>query len=301
MRVIKDKLGDHADDVLREIGLEDYIDDVADKVDDVIDAGDGLIDDAVGALCSFSADTLVSTPYGFAAISELEAGKYVLAYDEATGTLIYAPILATWVHDDPIIVHLTIDGELLKTTPGHPFRLANGDWITAANLQTGDQIQQAYGLNGTVETTRFIYATQPMYNLTIATAHTFFVGEGQWLVHNKCAFRFQKLGGFTEDVLSKGFHLNSDIGELTLTPRVFQNGKIEIAVAQWGPTYGNLTNRVLSDFDKFLRNGRNRNKAIEAAQSIITRFGDNPQYAQKVAEAQLLVEAFTTGSYSLVK
>jgi hypothetical protein len=25
-----------------------------------------------------------------------------------------------------------------------------------------------------------------MYNLTVDTAHTFFVGEGQWLVHNEC-------------------------------------------------------------------------------------------------------------------
>jgi hypothetical protein len=27
-----------------------------------------------------------------------------------------------------------------------------------------------------------------MYNLTVDTAHTFFIGEGQWLVHNKCKF-----------------------------------------------------------------------------------------------------------------
>ncbi len=33
--------------------------------------------------------------------------------------------------------------------------------------------------------------TQVMYNLTVATAHTFFVGEGQWLVHNDC-FDFGK-------------------------------------------------------------------------------------------------------------
>ena len=25
-----------------------------------------------------------------------------------------------------------------------------------------------------------------MYNLTVDTAHTFFVGDGQWLVHNTC-------------------------------------------------------------------------------------------------------------------
>ena len=29
-----------------------------------------------------------------------------------------------------------------------------------------------------------------MYNLTVATAHTFFVGEGQWLVHNTCFLKF---------------------------------------------------------------------------------------------------------------
>ncbi len=27
---------------------------------------------------------------------------------------------------------------------------------------------------------------QVMYNLTVAVAHTFFVGDGQWLVHNSC-------------------------------------------------------------------------------------------------------------------
>lgn len=27
---------------------------------------------------------------------------------------------------------------------------------------------------------------QEMYNLTVAVAHTFFVGDGKWLVHNTC-------------------------------------------------------------------------------------------------------------------
>jgi hypothetical protein len=33
-----------------------------------------------------------------------------------------------------------------------------------------------------------------MYNLTVAQAHTFFVGDGQWLVHN-CGGSTTKLGG----------------------------------------------------------------------------------------------------------
>jgi guanyl-specific ribonuclease Sa len=179
VRSVKDQLGDSADNILRELGLGDYVDDAAQK-------GDNLVNDTVGAICSFSADTLVSTPYGFAAISELAEGQYVLAYDEATGTLIYEPILATWVHEDPLIIHLIIDGETIETTPEHPFRLANGDWVPAAALEIGSQVQRANGTTGLVAAIEFSYDSQLMYNLTVAAAHTYFAGEGQWLVHNAC-------------------------------------------------------------------------------------------------------------------
>jgi hypothetical protein len=33
-----------------------------------------------------------------------------------------------------------------------------------------------------------------MYNLTVDEAHTFFVGEGQWLVHNACNYDLTDLG-----------------------------------------------------------------------------------------------------------
>ena len=173
---VRRNFGEAGDDFLRQMGLFDqYIDDATRKADDV-----------VRAVCSFSSDTLVSTAYGFAAISELKEGQYVLAFDEATGTLIYAPILATWVHEDPVIVHLTIGGELVETTPQHPFKLANGEYVAAIDLQIDDLIHQANGQASPVEAIQIEYTPQPMYNLTIATAHTFFVGEGQWLVHNTC-------------------------------------------------------------------------------------------------------------------
>jgi hypothetical protein len=35
-----------------------------------------------------------------------------------------------------------------------------------------------------VQTIQFAFRTQPMYNLTVEGAHTFFVGDKQWLVHN---------------------------------------------------------------------------------------------------------------------
>lgn len=189
VRIIKSELGDHADDVLRQLELDNYIDDVAEQGDEVVDVADNLADDVAGAICSFSGDTLVSTADGLAAISTLEEGDYVLAYDEATGTIGYYPILATWVHEDPVIVFLTIDGELIETTPEHPFYTADGDWVAAGDLQAGDHIQQADGTTGTVEAINIVYRLQPMYNLTVSTAHTFFVGDGQWLVHNDCIIR----------------------------------------------------------------------------------------------------------------
>ena len=39
-----------------------------------------------------------------------------------------------------------------------------------------------------------------MYNLTVAAAHTYFVGDGQWLVHNDCDIffkNFQEGSGFS--------------------------------------------------------------------------------------------------------
>jgi len=218
VRVIKDQLGDHADDVLRQLDLDDYVDDVAGKADDVVDAGDNIVE-AVIRTCanSFSYDTLVSTPYGFAAISELDVGEYVLAFDEATGTLIYASILATWVHHDPVIVHLTIDGELIETTPEHPFKLASGEWVFAKALQIGDQIQKANQTTGTVNEVTFIYDAQAMYNLTVATAHTFFVGEGQWLVHNDfCKWQFPNPGKANQ-AASRGWN-NTDIQNILDSP-----------------------------------------------------------------------------------
>ncbi len=38
--------------------------------------------------------------------------------------------------------------------------------------------------NGTVESIAVVVDPQPMYNLTVDEAHTFFVGDGDWLVHN---------------------------------------------------------------------------------------------------------------------
>lgn len=51
-------------------------------------------------------------------------------------------------------------------------------------MQIGDDIRNADGSTGEVESVAFEQTSQEMYNLTVDEAHTFYVGDGQWLVHN---------------------------------------------------------------------------------------------------------------------
>jgi hypothetical protein len=133
---------------------------------------------------SFSEDTTVVTTEGDIPISELEVGDTVVAYDETTGETGEYEITDTISHEDPIIVHLTINGELIETTPEHPFYTSEGEWINAGELEVGELIYSLDGEFGAVESVVFVADPQQMYNLTVDEAHTFFVGDGEWLVHN---------------------------------------------------------------------------------------------------------------------
>ncbi len=65
-------------------------------------------------------------------------------------------------------------------------------WVPAGELLLGDVVRSAAGA---VDALVLVASPQVMYNLTVAEAHTFFVGDGQWLVHNAC--RVLQTGGHT--------------------------------------------------------------------------------------------------------
>ncbi|MEM8532056.1 MAG: polymorphic toxin-type HINT domain-containing protein [Chloroflexota bacterium] len=88
------------------------------------------------------------------------------------------------VHTDPTQVHLLIDGELLETTPEHPFYTLERGWVDAGDLWVGAHIRKADGSYGMIQFLTVEREPQVMYNLTVDEAHTFFVGAQRWLVHN---------------------------------------------------------------------------------------------------------------------
>jgi hypothetical protein len=118
----------------------------------------------------------------------------VLAYDEDTDSTGEYEVSAVHIHEDSTIVEVTINGEVIETTPEHPFYTLEDEWVAAEDLRVGDHIRQADGTYGLVEAIETYAQPQPMYNLTVEEAHTFFVGEGQWLVHNTCSGRVLLIG-----------------------------------------------------------------------------------------------------------
>jgi len=142
--------------------------------------------DEVLAACSFSAETPVVTADGAVAIGDIEVGDLVLAWDEATGRTSSYTVTAVLVHLDPTLVQLTIDDERIETTPEHPFSTTVRGWVPAVEVQVGEHVRQADGGAGVVRAIKVVQRPQVMYNLSVATAHTFFVGKQHWLVHNTC-------------------------------------------------------------------------------------------------------------------
>jgi hypothetical protein len=90
----------------------------------------------------------------------------------------------TIAHVDPLVVALTLDDDTLTTIPEHPFFVGDDGWVNAADLRPGDAVRQVDGSYGLMTRVALEARPQVMYNLTVATAHTFFVGDDGWLVHN---------------------------------------------------------------------------------------------------------------------
>ena len=164
----------------------------------VASSGDGLLSNSVSNgdnwvqesqasnTCSFSGDTLVATANGEIPIDAIVIGDHILAYDQQLGSIGYYNVTATWKHVDSVIVLLNIGGEQIETTPEHPFFTEETGWTRAINLWSGIHVRRADGSYGRILEITVYKHSESMYNLTVALAHTYFVGVQQWLVHNMC-------------------------------------------------------------------------------------------------------------------
>jgi hypothetical protein len=154
--------------------------------------------------CSFTPTTQVTTNHGKQAIGKLQIGDEVLAYNPKTHRMELQPILHVWMHSDNDLVDSTVvtvdhgsshkmqvrKGELLHTTSEHPFLTTERGFLSAGQLVIGMHILRADGRTGIITGWKIVPGTRVMYNLEVAHDHTFTVGDGQWVVHNRCDFAF---------------------------------------------------------------------------------------------------------------
>ncbi len=135
----------------------------------------------------FTGDTLVWTANGTVPIADIKVGDEVYAYDTETGDAILAEVTDISVSDTDELIHLTIDGELIRTTASHPFYTTSGEWKAAGDLMVGDRVVTMSG-EATVEATEVEKLSEAVtvYNLTVEGEHNYYVAENGVLVHNMC-------------------------------------------------------------------------------------------------------------------
>jgi hypothetical protein len=181
----------------------------ADGAEQTATLGDDLSGEGTGA-DGGGQDACTTTPNSFTAgtpveladgstepISEVRPGDKVLATNPATGKTSAEPVLAVITgHKSEHLVKLTIStgtgrsrrAGVITATTGHPiWDVTQHGWVSAGSLHTGDRLYTVGHSPATVAAiASYSQNAATVYNLTVATDHTYYVGgvSESVLVHN---------------------------------------------------------------------------------------------------------------------
>jgi RHS repeat-associated protein len=154
-----------------------------------------LISRVFGRTSCFAAGTLVQTDHGLRPIETIKPGDMVLSRDEKSGRTAYKRVMAvkTPTQDELYTVELDVpQGQQVEhtadfqATATHPWRTADGHWVSTTQLRRGMKLVRSDGAPARVEWVRDSGRKAPTYNLTVADYHTYFVGKDHIWVHNAC-------------------------------------------------------------------------------------------------------------------
>jgi hypothetical protein len=142
---------------------------------------------ARGCAFSFAAGTLVATPSGLVPIETIEVGDQVLCKDEQTGVESVCAVTRTFDHVAPTTLALTLESadqsrELVVTTSEHPFY--GTGFSAAGHLRAGDVVLGSGDQLLEVADARWDQTGQAVFNLSVESGRSFFVGESGAWVHN---------------------------------------------------------------------------------------------------------------------
>jgi hypothetical protein len=135
----------------------------------------------------FVENTLVKTRKGLVPICEIQVGDLVYSFDEMTDQCIYQPVTQVIKNSTDETYIVTTEHDAIECTGTHPFLTRTG-WVPASELSNGDQLLAASGYSVAVQGVEKILYEKPVptYNLCVAYSHSFAVGNGELIVHNRC-------------------------------------------------------------------------------------------------------------------
>ena len=135
-----------------------------------------------GKTC-FIAGTLIYTNEGYKPIETIQVGDSVWAYDIYDRTLSLQAVLQTFTRTANSLLELNIKGEIITTTPEHPF-YSEGNWREACDLSVGDSLLLFNGKNAVILDKKIVKKSTEVFNFEVQKLHNYFVGKKGILVHN---------------------------------------------------------------------------------------------------------------------
>ena len=135
------------------------------------------------AMSCFLAGTPVWTESGVRPIESIQPGDRVLSQDPDTGELSFKVVTGKTLRPPTEASKLTVNGEAITTTLGHPLWVTGKGWEMAKHVKEGDQL---HGIGGIIN----VNAIEPLpnkveaHNLVVDDFNTYFVGNCGMLVHD---------------------------------------------------------------------------------------------------------------------
>jgi len=130
----------------------------------------------------FAAGTPVHSLTGLRPIELVEVGDQVLTQDPRSGALSYQPVVAT-VHNQPDkLLKINLSHEAITATRIDRFWKVGQGWVMARDLKPGDLLRSLGGVSAVKSVADT--GSEPVFNLKVMQAQSFFVGQRGMLVHD---------------------------------------------------------------------------------------------------------------------
>jgi hypothetical protein len=130
----------------------------------------------------FVAGTPIHTVTGLRPIESVAVGDQVLTQNPRTGALNYRPVVATVRGKSEPVVTINLGPQSISATHIERFWKVGKGWVMARELKPGDVLRALGGVAVVENVART--GSEPVFNLTVLQAESFFVGDRGMLVHD---------------------------------------------------------------------------------------------------------------------